>query len=132
MKKKPSKEKSVIIKKVKKMNFTLKSGEIIKGKVSGIEPYGIFVNCEEGYSGLIHISEVSDRFVKDISEYAQIDEIIPCKILEINHNTKKIKLSIKDLEYHLKRNKRVDDNFLVLYKMLSKWTDDKLKEINNN
>jgi len=113
------------------MKSKFEPGEIVKGKVSGIEPYGIFVNCAKGYSGMIHISEVSDQFVKNINDYAKMNETIPCKILEINHDTKKIKLSIKNLEYHLKRNKAIDKNFLSLRKMLSKWIEEKLQEINN-
>lgn len=41
-----------------------KKGEIIKGTVTGIEKYGIFVNLDNYYTGLIHISEISNFFVK--------------------------------------------------------------------
>ena len=40
-----------------------KKGEIVTGCVTGIEKYGIFVSLDEYYSGLIHISEISDFFV---------------------------------------------------------------------
>ena len=43
-------------------------GKIVTGHVTGIEKYGIFVNLDEFYSGLIHISEISDGFVKDIND----------------------------------------------------------------
>ena len=42
------------------------NGKIVVGCVTGIENYGIFVSLDEYYSGLIHISEVSNKFVKDI------------------------------------------------------------------
>ena len=44
--------------------------EIVEGCVTGIEKYGIFITLDEYYSGLIHISEISDGFVKDINKYA--------------------------------------------------------------
>ena len=40
-----------------------KPGDIIKGQVTGITPYGVFVSLEDDYTGLVHISEVSDKFV---------------------------------------------------------------------
>ena len=42
-----------------------KKGEIVTGCVTGIEKYGIFVSLDDYYSGLIHISEISDFFVKN-------------------------------------------------------------------
>ena len=39
-------------------------GKIVTGQVTGIEKYGIFVSLDEFYSGLIHISEISDGFVR--------------------------------------------------------------------
>ena len=45
--------------------------EIIEGLVTGIEKYGIFVGLDEYYSGLIHISEISDDFVRNINNYVK-------------------------------------------------------------
>ena len=41
-------------------------GNIVKGQITGVTPYGVFVSLEDDYSGLVHISEVSDKFVKDL------------------------------------------------------------------
>ena len=43
--------------------------EVVEGCVTGIEKYGIFVTLDEYYSGLIHISEISDNFVRDINKF---------------------------------------------------------------
>ena len=43
-----------------------KIGDIVKGKVTGIENYGIFLLMEDGYTGLIHISEISEKFVRNV------------------------------------------------------------------
>ena len=57
-------------------NYT--KGKIIQGTVTGIETYGIFVSLDEYYSGLIHISEVSHNFVKDINDYViTMDKMYP-------------------------------------------------------
>ena len=50
-------------------------GNIVTGNVTGIEKYGIFVSLDEYYSGLIHISEISDNFVRDINKFVNIGEV---------------------------------------------------------
>ena len=45
------------------------NGKIVTGCVTGIENYGIFVSLDEYYSGLIHISEISHGFVKDVHDF---------------------------------------------------------------
>lgn len=105
------------------MNNILKIGKIVNGKVNGIESYGIFMEFENGYSGLIHISEISNEYIKDIKEYVQIGEIIPCKILEINYKEKKLKLSIKSLQ------RKKEHHFENLKKMLPDWIEEKINEL---
>ena len=61
-----------------------KVGDIIKVNVTGIEKYGIFVNIDADYNGLIHISEISDSFVRDINDYVKVGDTINSKILEID------------------------------------------------
>ena len=79
-------------------------GEIVNGCVTGIEKYGIFVSLDEYYSGLIHISEISDDFVKDINSIVNIGETIKVRVLDSNDYTFQVKLSIKDLDYQIKNN----------------------------
>ena len=45
-----------------------KIGDIIEVEVSGIENYGIFVKAEDDYTGLIHISEIDNNYIKDINK----------------------------------------------------------------
>ena len=45
-----------------------KIGDIVKVRVTGIERYGIFVSVDSLYTGLIHISEISSSFVKDVND----------------------------------------------------------------
>jgi len=72
-------------------------GEIIEGKVTGIEKYGVFLSFGKESSGLIHISELSNNFVKDTNEYAKINDVIKAKIIG-KENQNHYKLSVKELE----------------------------------
>ncbi len=74
--------------------MSIRVGDIIRGVISGIRPYGAFVDLPNGYKGLIHISEISDRFVKDVNLYVHINERVKVKVLEIEDG-EHIKLSLK-------------------------------------
>lgn len=109
--------------------------DIVKGQVSGIEKYGIFVNLENSYSGLIHISEISSGYVKEINDYVSVGEEIYCRILDIDEETKHLKLSIKDINYKTDgstdREAEFMKGFLPLKEKLPIWTKEKLEEIKN-
>lgn len=105
-------------------------GKIVKGCVTGIENYGIFVSLDEYYSGLIHISEISNGFVKNVNDYVNIGETIKVKILEVDEENCHLKLSIKDFNYRMgnrKRNKIVETGtgFYLLKENLDKWIEEK-------
>ena len=78
-------------------------GMLVKVQVTGIEKYGIFVSVDDTYSGLIHISEISDGFVKNVSDYVSIGETIFAKVIDIDEENNKLKLSIKNTEYKVKK-----------------------------
>ena len=72
-----------------------KKGEMVTGCVTGIEKYGIFVSLDEYYSGLIHISEISYGFVKDVRQVAKNNDLLTAKILSFDKESKHLKLSMK-------------------------------------
>ena len=72
----------------------MQTGEIVSGVITGIKDYGAFVQVEE-YCGLIHISEFSDGFVKNISDIVAIGDVVSVEILEVDEEGKKLKLSYK-------------------------------------
>ena len=74
-----------------------KVGMTVYGQVTGIKPYGAFMKFDDGVTGLIHISEISDSYVKNVSNYAKINDIICAKVLSFDPVTKKLKLTIKEL-----------------------------------
>lgn len=113
----------------------IKENDIIKVQVTGIEKYGIFVIEETGYKGLIHISEISESFVKNIKDYIKEDEIIVAKVIGINPENKQLKLSIKDIDYRInKKNKskivETKNGFSTLRDNLNPWIQMKKAEIN--
>ena len=107
--------------------------DLIEVTVSGFENYGIFVSIDSDYTGLIHISEISEDFVRNINDYITVGEKIIAKVLEVDEKNAKIKLSIKNIDY--KTNK--DDTkilespkgFEPLANNLNAWIEEKLKNI---
>lgn len=72
----------------------LEVGSIIEGKVTGITKFGAFVDLGEGKSGMVHISEVADVFVSDITEFLSEGQEVKVKVINIGDDGK-ISLSIK-------------------------------------
>lgn len=68
-------------------------GEIYEGRVTGITKFGAFVTLPEGASGLVHISEIADAYVKEVTDYLQQGQTVKVKVIGIDGN--KINLSIK-------------------------------------
>lgn len=69
-------------------------GEIVEGKVSGIAKYGVFVSLPDGKSGLVHISEISDKYVTDIKDFAAVGQEVRVMVLA-EEKAGKINLSLK-------------------------------------
>ena len=111
-------------------------GRIVTGQVTGIEKYGIFVSLDEFYSGLIHISEISDGFVKEISDYVNVGETIKARIVDTNEETYHVKLSIKNMNYRMtnrkgQKLKEISNGFKPLEEKLDTWISDRLKVLDN-
>lgn len=69
-------------------------GDIVEGRVTGITKFGAFVTFDENRSGLVHISEVANTFVKDVSEHLTVGQTVNVKIIAIDESGR-ISLSIK-------------------------------------
>ncbi len=72
----------------------LEIGAIVEGKVTGLTAFGAFVSLPDGKSGMVHISEVSNSFVKDIKEFLKEGQDVKVKVVNITDEGK-ISLSIK-------------------------------------
>ncbi len=109
-----------------------KVGDIIKCMVTAIENYGFFVSTEYWYSGLVHISEIANNYVKDISTYVKLGDVVYCQIIEVDEKNSHLKLSIKNINYKTNKNSAIDEDkfgFVTLKNQLPDWIDKKLKEI---
>lgn len=110
-------------------------GSVVKGVVTGIEGYGIFVKINDQYTGLVHISSITDKFVKDINKYAKIGEEIFVEITEIDPKDNKLILSVKGLNYRSQENRKIKESvrgFTPLKQHLPIWIEEKYQEICEN
>lgn len=80
------------------MSDTMQIGTIVEGKVTGIQPYGAFVALDENTQGLVHISEITHGYVKDINEHIKVGEEVKVKVLSVDKEAGKIGLSMRAIE----------------------------------
>ena len=108
-------------------------GDIVKVIVTGIQKYGAFVMIDEEYDGLIHISEISKEYVKNINDYVRINDEIYAEVIGFDEENNKYKLSIKNINYNtgerISDNSYDNDGFRPLKDNLDLWMNEKIKEI---
>ncbi|MDJ1185332.1 Tex family protein [Roseofilum casamattae] len=73
----------------------LKEGTILEGVVTNVVNFGAFVDIGVHQDGLIHISQMADRFVSDPKEIVKVGQVVKVKVLEVNEKLKRISLSLK-------------------------------------
>jgi len=73
--------------------MSIEVGSKLQGKVTGITNFGAFVELPEGSTGLVHISEVADNYVKDINDHLKVGDQVEVKVINVKDG--KIGLSIK-------------------------------------
>ena len=101
--------------------MTLMVGNILEGTVVNITNFGAFVELEGNKTGLVHISEVADSFVKDIRVHLKEQDKVKVKVISIDNNGK-ISLSIKQANVQKKSVKPVEID----------WSSDNKKSSGNN
>lgn len=109
-----------------------KCGDIVSGEVTGITKYGVFVKLSDEYVGMIHISEISNKFINSVERLYVLGETIESKIIEIDNDKKQIKLSTKELNFKNKNNKILKEQgsgFGLLKDNLDFWISEKLAEL---
>ena len=68
-------------------------GEVLSGKVTGITKFGAFVDIGNGRTGMVHISEIADEYINEITDHVHIGDLVNVAVITINGD--KIGLSIK-------------------------------------
>ena len=74
-------------------------GQLVKGKVTKITNFGVFIGLEDGLEGLLHISELADHKVDDPEELVKVGDEIEVKVLRVDTDERKIGLSRKRVEW---------------------------------
>ncbi len=110
------------------------NGEIIEGEITGVQPYGAFVKFENDQYGLIHISEMSRDFIKDINHFVRVNQKIKVKVIDYDVESKHYKLSLKALQQNLSKEKRkahrsiklpkMEIGFTTIEKHLQRWIEE--------
>lgn len=116
----------------------MKIGDKLKGRITGIQSYGAFVELETGDTGLIHISEIRTGFIENIHEALKVDEEVQVQVVDLDEFTGKASLSIRTLEeekHQLPRRRRFSSDrvkygFAPLACMMPIWTKEAISNLN--
>ena len=123
----------------------IKVGDILTGKVNQVRPYALFLTFDDGSKGLLHISELSDQYIRDIEVFGTIGDEIKVKVLSIDPSNGFLRVSYKALPENerytshdaSKKNAPAFDeaDFKDIEEMLPTWIENTMKKIkgrNNN
>lgn len=110
--------------------MSVEVGSKLRGKVTRITNFGAFVELPEGSTGLVHISEVADKYVKDINEHLNVGDEVNVKVLNVEKDGK-IGLSIKkaDDSYEKAAQKKRSESFELKMSKFLKDSEDKLASL---
>ncbi|GGM36613.1 hypothetical protein GCM10011351_23410 [Paraliobacillus quinghaiensis] len=89
--------------------MSIEVGSKLQGKITGITNFGAFVELPEGKTGLVHISEVADNYVKDINEHLTVGDEVTVKVINVGEDGK-VGLSIKKAKDNPKQDRRKKNN----------------------
>jgi len=107
-------------------------GDIVEGVVTGITHFGAFVQLPDGRTGLVHISEVADAYVKDIKDYLKEKDTVTVKVLSMDDRGK-VALSIKQVQSLKKvRGHGRDPSFEEKLARFLKESDERLQDLKRN
>lgn len=85
--------------------MSIEVGSKVQGKITGITNFGAFVELPNGSTGLVHISEVADNYVKDINEHLKVGDVVEVKVMNVEADGK-IGLSIRKAKPQAERPER--------------------------
>ena len=75
----------------------LQEGQILNGTVRNVIDFGAFVDIGVKHDGLVHISEMSEKYIKNPSEIVSVGDIVKVKVIKIDQERQKVGLSMKGL-----------------------------------
>ncbi|BBC56080.1 polyribonucleotide nucleotidyltransferase [Streptococcus mutans LP13] len=112
----------------------MKIGDKLKGKITGIKPYGAFVQLENGSIGLIHISEIKTGYIDNIYQTLSVGQEVLVQVVDYDEYSQKASLSLRTLEEekhhyqhrHRFSNNRLNIGFKPLEEHLPIWVEENL------
>lgn len=106
----------------------MKVGSIVRGKVVSIKPYGVFIKLDDDKLGLLHISEISNKYIKNIYNHFYLNQLISVKIISYDKENDHISLSLKQISRIEKEEivKKLND-FTKLNENINFWINDYYK-----
>jgi S1 RNA binding domain protein len=119
------------LKDLRRSNFfmSIEVGSKLQGKVTGITNFGAFVELPGGSTGLVHISEVADNYVKDIHDHLKVGDQVEVKVINVEKDGK-IGLSIKRAKDRPRRNDhRSKESFEQKMSRFLKESEDRLASL---
>jgi len=105
--------------------MSIAKGQIVEGTVTGITKFGAFVELPGGVTGLVHISEVADSYVKDVNDFLKEQDKVRVKVINIDTNGK-IGLSIRQAKV------KPDISFEEKLNRFLKDSDERIASLNKN
>ncbi|MDK2823034.1 MAG: binding domain protein [Clostridia bacterium] len=105
--------------------MSIAKGQIVEGVVTGITKFGAFIELPGGVTGLVHISEVADSYVKDVNDFLKEQDKVKVKVINIDNNGK-IGLSIRQAKT------KPDISFEEKLTKFLKDSDERIASLNKN
>ena len=119
------------------MNYQV--GDLIIGKVSAVKPYALFLTFENGSKGLLHISELSDAYIRDIEKYGTVGDEMKVMVLSIDQTNGFLRVSVKRIPEEEQYSTHVNESriylsenekdFTPLKEKLPIWIEETLKKV---
>lgn len=119
------------------MNYQV--GDLIVGKVVSVKPYALFLSFDGDVKGLLHISELSDAYVRDIERFGTVGDEMKVKVLSVDESNGFLRVSLKKVPNDEQYNSHVHEqrifledkeiDFSLLKEKLPTWIQDTLKKV---
>ena len=117
-------------------------GQVVLGTVTNVKPYALFMEFEDGVTGLLHISEISDSFIRDIEKFGTKGDQMKVVIVNIDENNGFLRVSYKRVPKEeafsshsnnlRKAPETSSEDFKPLAEKLPEWIATTLKEAKEN
>lgn len=110
--------------------------DFVIGTVTNVKPYALFLTFDDGSQGLLHISEISDSYIRDIEKFGTIGDQMKVKVLSIDPTNGFLRVSLKQVpsdeafSNHSNNKRKIpevsNEDFKILENNLPRWIEETL------